>query len=89
MWEREHDRRRNVLAFFEATPVDAAPEPQPQLEEGLEEARYVDPSKLQAEIHPLYVPILERWWGARTTGFHVHADVSVQLDGSQSHAFRR
>jgi ADP-ribose pyrophosphatase YjhB (NUDIX family) len=88
VWQREHDRRRNVLAFFEAAPVDTAAEPQPQREEGIEEARYVEPRGVEAEIHPLYVPILERWWSTRTIGFHVHADVTVHPDGTQSYVFR-
>jgi hypothetical protein len=31
--------------------------------------------------------ILDRWWGTGTTGFHVHADVSVHADGTQSYVF--
>jgi 8-oxo-dGTP pyrophosphatase MutT (NUDIX family) len=90
VWEREHDRRRNLLAFFLSTPVDLAAEPSPQSGEGIEDARFVDPKVLDAaEIHPLEVPILERWWNNGATGFHLHADVTVHLDGSQSYAFRR
>ena len=86
-WEREHDRRRNVLAFFLATPVDPALTPQGQSEEDIDEALYADPAELMAEIHPLDRAILERWWDTRVTGFHVHADVSVQPDGTQSYVF--
>jgi len=32
--------------------------------------------------------ILDRWWDSRTTGFHVHADVTVLPNGTQSYAFR-
>jgi 8-oxo-dGTP pyrophosphatase MutT (NUDIX family) len=89
VWEREHDRRRNLLAYFLAAPVDSAAEPHPQSEENIEEATYVDPSELSvAEIHPLNQAILERWWETRVGGFHVHADVLVQADGSQSYVFR-
>jgi 8-oxo-dGTP pyrophosphatase MutT (NUDIX family) len=88
LWGREADRRRNLLAFFVATPVDAAAVPRAQTDEGIEDARYVDPQSLFAEIHPLYQVVLERWWLTRTTGFHVHADVTVEPDGSQSYAFR-
>jgi ADP-ribose pyrophosphatase YjhB (NUDIX family) len=30
VWEREHDRRRNLLAYFLATPLDPAAEPRAQ-----------------------------------------------------------
>ena len=89
VWEREHDRRRNLLAFFVGTSVDPAPRPRPQSEEDIEDARFVDPSELPpSEIHPLERPILERWWTSREYGFHLRADVSVESDGSQSYAFR-
>jgi ADP-ribose pyrophosphatase YjhB (NUDIX family) len=89
VWKREHDRRQNVLAYFLATPLDPAQEPRAQLEEDIEDARFVDPSELSvAEIHPLDQAILERWWEARAMGFHVHADVLVQPDGTQSYVFR-
>jgi hypothetical protein len=41
-----------------------------------------------AEIHPLDKVVLDRWWDSHATGFHVHADVSVLEDGTQSYAFR-
>jgi ADP-ribose pyrophosphatase YjhB (NUDIX family) len=87
-WEREHDRRRNVLAFFLAAPVDPTVQPRGQVEEDIDDAIYVDPAELKAEIHPLDHVILERWWDSREIGFHVHADVSVQPDGTQTYAFR-
>jgi len=90
VWEREHDRRRNLLAHFLATPVDQTQVPRAQSEEGIEEATFIDPSELHiAEIHPLNEAILERWWKPRRKGFHVHADVSVHPDGTQSYVFRR
>jgi ADP-ribose pyrophosphatase YjhB (NUDIX family) len=88
LWERKDDRRRNMLAFFSATPVDPVQPPRPQLEEAIEEATYVDPSEVLGEIHPLYVPILERWWTSGAIGFHVYAEVSVHQDGTQSYVFR-
>jgi 8-oxo-dGTP pyrophosphatase MutT (NUDIX family) len=87
-WERPHDRRRNLLAFFLATPLEPAAEPRGQVEEDIDEARFVDPNLLKAEIHPLDLVVLDRWWDSRVAGFHVHADVSVQPDGTQSYAFR-
>jgi ADP-ribose pyrophosphatase YjhB (NUDIX family) len=89
VWEREHDSRRNVLAYFLATPLDPAAEPRAQAEEGIEDAAYADPGELSvAEIHPLHQAIFERWWETRAGDFHIHADVLVQADGTQSYAFR-
>jgi ADP-ribose pyrophosphatase YjhB (NUDIX family) len=87
VWERGHDMRRNVLAYFLATPVDPTAEPRAQAEENIDDAGFVDPSDV-AEIHPLHHAILERWWESRATGFHVWADVTVEPDGTQSYAFR-
>lgn len=88
-WEREHDRRRNLLAFFVGTPLDPTSLPRPQSEEDIEDAAFVNPSELApSEIHPLEQPILQRWWTSRDYGFHVRADVSLQPDGSQSYVFR-
>jgi ADP-ribose pyrophosphatase YjhB (NUDIX family) len=89
VWEREHDRRRNVLAFFEAVPVDPGQEPRPQVEEGIDEARWVDPFAFDdGEIHGLEAPIIRRWRDEGAIGFHLHADVTVHPDGTQSYAFR-
>jgi 8-oxo-dGTP pyrophosphatase MutT (NUDIX family) len=88
VWEREHDRRRNVLAFFHARPVDPAAVPRAQTEEDIEDVLYADPSELMAEIHPLDRVVLDRWWDGRVTGFHIHADVTVEADGTQTYAFR-
>jgi ADP-ribose pyrophosphatase YjhB (NUDIX family) len=86
VWEREHDRRRNLLAYYLATPLDPAAVPRAQVEEDIDDAAYVDPSALP-EVHPLHQAILDRWWATRDTGFHIHADVSVHPDGTQSFAF--
>jgi 8-oxo-dGTP pyrophosphatase MutT (NUDIX family) len=89
VWEREHDRRRNLLAYFLATPVDPAVQPRGQTEEDIEEAAFVDPQILgTGEIHPMHQAILDRWWQSRETGFHLHVDVSVHPDGTQSYAIR-
>jgi len=89
VWEREHDRRRNVLAFFEATPIDATQEPRPQIEEDIDDARYVDPAAIEdGVVHPLEQPILERWRGNGSGAFHLHAAVSVHPDGTQTYLFR-
>jgi ADP-ribose pyrophosphatase YjhB (NUDIX family) len=88
VWEREHDRRRNLLAYFVATPSSPAAEPRPQTEEDIEAAAFVEPGELgDGQIHPLHQAILDRWWGTGTTGFHIHADVSVHPDGTQSYVF--
>jgi ADP-ribose pyrophosphatase YjhB (NUDIX family) len=88
LWAREHDRRRNLLAYFLATPSGPAAEPRPQTAEDIEAAAFVDPGELgAAEIHPLHQAILDRWWRTGTTGFHIHADVSVHPNGTQSYAF--
>ena len=87
-WEREHDRRRNLLAYFTATPLSSGTEPRAQVEEEIEEAAFVDPTK-QDGIHPMHRAILDRWWGApQPTGFHLHVEVSVNDDGTQSYSLR-
>jgi 8-oxo-dGTP diphosphatase len=89
VWQREHDRRRNLLAYFLATPIDPAASPRPQAEEDIEDAAYVDPSELSPpEFHPLDHGVFERWPHGGAHGFHVHVDVSVAADGTQSYDFR-
>jgi 8-oxo-dGTP pyrophosphatase MutT (NUDIX family) len=88
LWQREHDRRRNVLAYFLATPLDDV-EPRPQIEEDIDAAVFSAPENVSGEtIHPLHAVILDRWWTTRESGFHVHADVSVNADGTQTYFFR-
>ena len=88
-WEREHDRRRNVLAFFSAEPLDPAARPEPQLDEDIDAAAYLDPHALpDGELHPLERPVLERWLSSGERGFHLAAAVSVHDDGTQTYAFR-
>lgn len=87
-WQRENDRRRNVLVFFAAAPVDPTADPRAQEEEAIEDAGYLDPLSVLAEIHPLELPVVKRWWESREVGFHVAADVFVGPDGSQSYAIR-
>ncbi len=89
VWERESDRRRNVLAYFRAQPLDVEQRPQPQVEEDIDDAAYLDPRDLpDGELHPLELPVLERWISSGETGFHLVADVSVHPDGTQSYEFR-
>ena len=88
VWEREHDRRRNVLTWFSATAVDAGAEPRPQTEEDIEAAVFVDPESVADDIHPLERAVLDRWWPERTTGFHIYADVIVRPDGTQGYSIR-
>jgi 8-oxo-dGTP diphosphatase len=89
VWEREHDRRRNLLAFFRAEPLDLGKRPRPQVEEDIDDAAYLDPRDLpDGELHPLERPVLERWLTSAETGFHLAADVSVHPDGTQSYSFR-
>jgi 8-oxo-dGTP pyrophosphatase MutT (NUDIX family) len=87
VWERESDRRRNLIACFAAEPVEADPEPLPQEDEGISEAAFVDPTTLEG-IHPLEQPLLDRWWRDRETAFHIHADVVDGPDGSPEYRFR-
>ena len=89
VWERAHDHRRNVLAFFRGEPREAGRRPRPQTEEDIDDAAYLDPRSLpDGALHPLEAPLLERWLGSGETGFHLVADVSVGPDGTQSYAFR-
>jgi ADP-ribose pyrophosphatase YjhB (NUDIX family) len=88
VWEREHDCRRNLLAFFLAGPIDPAAQPRPQTEEDIEDAAFVDPRELGAGIHPLNQAVLDGWLDKRASGFHLHADVSVHAGGTQSYVFR-
>ena len=46
VWERESDRRRNLIAWFQADPVDPDPRPRPQVEEDISAADFVDPATL-------------------------------------------
>jgi ADP-ribose pyrophosphatase YjhB (NUDIX family) len=86
VWERDADARRNVLAWFAATPTGDA-QPQPQIEEEIEEARFVDPAALTDAIHPLENAVIARWWSTSEVGFHIRATVLVRPDGTQDYAF--
>ena len=87
VWEREHDHRRNILAFFEGVPVDPGQLPRPQVEEGIEDARWLDPFAFDdGEIHGLELPIIQRWRDEGATGFHLYIDVTVHPDSTQSYA---
>ncbi|MBD0330050.1 MAG: NUDIX hydrolase [Thermoleophilia bacterium] len=85
VWEREHDRRRNVLAFFRGE-AEVVASPRPQLEEDIEAAAFVDPTTVP-DVHPLELPVLRRW-AAGESGFHLYADVLVRPEGTQAYRFR-
>lgn len=85
VWERQYDLRRNVIAYFLAAPFGG--ELRPQLEEDIDAAEWIDPVANAAEVHPLDGAILERWWQTRLGGFHLHADVGVAADGTQTYSF--
>lgn len=86
VWEREADARRNVLAWFVGTPI-GEPQPRPQVEEDIDAAAFLDPAAVDAEIHPLEKAVIDRWWPARETGFHIRATVLVRADGTQDYVF--
>jgi 8-oxo-dGTP diphosphatase len=86
VWERRHDRRRNVIAYFLATPLEAGAELRPQVEEDIDAAEWLDPVAKATDVHPLHRAIFERWWRARSNGFHLHVDVAVAADGTQTYA---
>lgn len=89
VWERTKDRRRNVLAFFLAVPLDRGAKPRPQVEEDIDDAAFLDPRALDpGELHPLDEAILDRWAEQGRQPFHVHVEVSVNADGTQSYAVR-
>jgi 8-oxo-dGTP pyrophosphatase MutT (NUDIX family) len=87
VWERESDRRRNLIVWFRADPVDPIAQPRPQEDEGISAAEFVDPTAIEG-VHPLEQAVLDRWWGGGDTPFHVHADVLVRPDGTQDYRFR-
>jgi ADP-ribose pyrophosphatase YjhB (NUDIX family) len=90
LWERRHDRRRNLLTFFAGVPRHPGQEPVAQVEEDIEAAAFVDPTELaEGEIHPLNRLIFESWWESRAESFHFHVDISVDVDGTQSYLVRR
>jgi ADP-ribose pyrophosphatase YjhB (NUDIX family) len=77
VWEKRADERRNVIAYFEATPI-GHPEPRPQAEENIEAAEFVVPTELDPlTIHPQELGLIERWWPlrGRCPSFHLRADV--------------
>jgi ADP-ribose pyrophosphatase YjhB (NUDIX family) len=87
LWEREHDRRRNVLAYFAARPLDGR-EPRPQLEEDIDAAEFVDPATFDATVHPLEQAVLDGWTDGRVRPFHLYATIVVHADGTREYRFR-
>lgn len=89
VWERTTDRRRNVLAFFLAVPLESDVKPEPQVEEDIQDAAFLDPRALApGELHPLNHAVLDHWADDGGRPFHLHVDVSVNPDGMQSYAVR-
>ena len=86
VWERAHDRRRNVIAYFQATPHDRSATPAPQVEEDIDAAEWLDPVEHAADVHPLHRAIFDRWWRERQNGFHLNVLVHVAPDGTQSYS---
>jgi 8-oxo-dGTP pyrophosphatase MutT (NUDIX family) len=64
-----------IGAFYLANALDPEVEPVPQLDEGIVEARWVDPLSLaENELGPLTRRVLDRWWRGRqepAAPFHV------------------
>jgi 8-oxo-dGTP diphosphatase len=62
-------------AFYLARPDDPERAPVPQLEEGIVEAKWIDPLTLpRVELGPLTQRVLDRWWTVRNqpaAPFHV------------------
>ena len=86
VWECRAQQRRNVVAYFVATPTDAGVEPRPQEEEGIEDARWFHRAAIDlAEVHPMERPVLERW---PQRGYHLHLDIVEAPDGTASYEFR-
>jgi ADP-ribose pyrophosphatase YjhB (NUDIX family) len=89
LWEREHDRRRNLLAYFVAAPREGRSQPRPQVEEEIEDAAFLDPGALApGELHPLHQAILDRWDGRSANTFHLQVDVTVNADATQTYSVR-
>jgi 8-oxo-dGTP diphosphatase len=86
IWEREHTRRRNIVAYFAATPVDISSEPRPQVEEGIESVEFLALAAIAPEaIHPMERPILARW---PDRGYHLQAQVIDDHGGDPIYRFR-
>ena len=62
-------------AFYLGSAVDPGVDPVPQVDDGIVEARWMDPRSLaEDELGPLTRRVLDRWWSARdrpAAPFHV------------------
>ncbi len=85
VWQRQHDLRRNVVTYFLAAPVGG--ELRPQVEEGIDAVEWIDAVADVVQVHPLNRAILDRWWQSRDGDFHLHADIDVAADGTQTYSF--
>ena len=86
VWERELDRRRNVLAYFACSRIDAR-DPRPQVEEDIDAAAFVEPAALAEPIHPLEQAVIAAWADGRQRPFHLHARIVVHDDGTREYLF--
>jgi biotin carboxylase len=57
-------------------------------DEGSLHARSADETLEVAKLHPLNQAVLDRWAADDRRPFHLHIDVSVNPDGTQSYAVR-
>ena len=58
-------------------------------QDAIEDAAFLDPEALAAgDLHPLHQAILERWDGIGATAFHLHVDVTVNADETQTYSVR-
>jgi ADP-ribose pyrophosphatase YjhB (NUDIX family) len=83
VWEKPAEKRRNLIAYFEATPI-GHPDPRPQTEENIEAAEFVVPTALDPmTIHPQERGLIERWWPLRgeCPSFHLRADILMRPGG--------
>lgn len=63
---RLHRASSVIGGFFLASEQDSGAEPTPQTEDGIVEAAFVDPAKLETDdVGPLSGAVLDRWWPHR------------------------
>lgn len=83
MWEWATQRRRNLVAFFDAAPATDDLELRPQPDEGVEDVAFRSLAALHdPDFHPLDQIVLERWLDQPAQPFHLIVDVRENSDGS-------
>jgi ADP-ribose pyrophosphatase YjhB (NUDIX family) len=79
---REHQGTAVLGAFFLAAEADDSAVPEPQADDGILEAAFLDPTKLEEdEVGALSGAVIARWWPARSLEsppFHVNVWRSPQ-----------